>query len=301
MEYEERVKASKGNFPSLVKVIREVAIDRVKDVDLEKIKYYHNIRNKIYHQGNGITPLTNNAEGYRNIAVDLLNNLLLVDLRPLLVGDGMKNKQSAVRMEMFTRDLMPIKTELIKRKEEIQSKLLEQLHENELEFGNPKFILELKEYYLQNKINTENQRWKSSLKRLANEGVFILDYDDNIITNLDDENIFSFTIEYIDERPVGPPPSLLGELYQYSDSFHEDEYLEIVLADDFTESLILITSHIKFLSEIIAIEDYWGMQSIINWDYEARIQDDDFEKVLQEIVDMGKQLINNFDQLRKKG
>lgn len=44
------------------------------------MQFYHELRNKLYHQGNGITIPSDKAQGYAALVVDLLNILLAVDL-----------------------------------------------------------------------------------------------------------------------------------------------------------------------------------------------------------------------------
>ena len=73
-------KLERAGFPSLLKVIRDVAGEQLGEIDLTQVEYYHKIRNKLYHQGDGVVPTKNNLKGYSEIAKDLLRNLLEVDL-----------------------------------------------------------------------------------------------------------------------------------------------------------------------------------------------------------------------------
>jgi hypothetical protein len=85
MKYNKREEASKGSFHDLVEAIKEAGKDSLKGIDLDEVQYYHDIRNKLYHEGDGVIPATVNAERYATIATDLLYRLLSVDLHPLLL------------------------------------------------------------------------------------------------------------------------------------------------------------------------------------------------------------------------
>ena len=68
------------NFPSLLQAVWEVAGDNLRDIDQNQVEYYHRVRNKLYHQGDGVIPTKRNLEEYARIAKQLLKILLEVDL-----------------------------------------------------------------------------------------------------------------------------------------------------------------------------------------------------------------------------
>lgn len=76
MGYEKRREAAQGNFHQLVEGIRKAAGPRLKGIDLRHVEYHHGIRNKLYHEGDGVTATQVRAEEYAAIAVQLLNRLL---------------------------------------------------------------------------------------------------------------------------------------------------------------------------------------------------------------------------------
>ena len=63
------------SFPKLLDAIENHAEDKIKGIDLGEIKWYHRLRNELYHQGNGLTVERNNVEVYAEIA-----NLLFLNL-----------------------------------------------------------------------------------------------------------------------------------------------------------------------------------------------------------------------------
>lgn len=63
-------------FHTLVETVKQIAGDKVNKDELNKVEYFHNIRNKIYHLGDGIVPTKENFEEYLGLAQTLLQNLL---------------------------------------------------------------------------------------------------------------------------------------------------------------------------------------------------------------------------------
>lgn len=80
LSHPERQRAAEGNFHELCRGIKGAAGERLRDIKISHIEFYHDLRNKLYHEGNGITIPTDKAHGYASLAVDLLNRLLAVDL-----------------------------------------------------------------------------------------------------------------------------------------------------------------------------------------------------------------------------
>src|SRR6266498_4182968 len=64
------------SFHKLVEAVRQVAESEVNENDLKESEHYHNIRNKIYHLGEGIVPAKEKFDGYRQLAERLLAILL---------------------------------------------------------------------------------------------------------------------------------------------------------------------------------------------------------------------------------
>lgn len=84
MSYTKRKQAAEGNFHELVKGVKDAAKtagDRLKGINLGHVEYFHGLRNKLYHAGNGITVQGEHAEQYASIAMELLDRLLGVDLK----------------------------------------------------------------------------------------------------------------------------------------------------------------------------------------------------------------------------
>lgn len=80
--YSKRRQACEGSFHDLVRGVEEAAGDRLKGVNLQHVAYFHNVRNKLYHEGDGVTVQPERTSEYAAIAVKLLDRLLGVSVEP---------------------------------------------------------------------------------------------------------------------------------------------------------------------------------------------------------------------------
>lgn len=95
MPYRERRSAAEGNFHALVRGVEKAAKtagDRLKDINLRHVEYFHNLRNKLYHAGNGITVQGDHSEQYSQIALELLDRLLEIPLKHSLEEGSRKQR-----------------------------------------------------------------------------------------------------------------------------------------------------------------------------------------------------------------
>ncbi len=67
------------NFHTLVEAVKQVDEPKINEKDLRRTEHYHNIRNKIYHQGEGIIPAKEKFDEYLQLAERLLATLLNTD------------------------------------------------------------------------------------------------------------------------------------------------------------------------------------------------------------------------------
>ncbi len=63
------------SFPKLLDALEEYAADKIHDIDVGEIEWYHRLRNELYHQGNGLTVERQKVETYSSIAQILFKNL----------------------------------------------------------------------------------------------------------------------------------------------------------------------------------------------------------------------------------
>jgi hypothetical protein len=93
---DERYKAAKGNFHTLVDGLQDAVPDKAHDFEIENIRYYHKIRNTLYHQGDTVSAVrSDHLVGYAKLAVKLLNLLFRISLsdhleppEPIIIKDG---------------------------------------------------------------------------------------------------------------------------------------------------------------------------------------------------------------------
>jgi len=63
------------SFPRLLDALEVYAGDKIHDINLGEIEWYHRLRNELYHQGNGLTVERQKVETYARLAHILFKNL----------------------------------------------------------------------------------------------------------------------------------------------------------------------------------------------------------------------------------
>ena len=76
MSFAKREAAATGSFPELIQGIAEATQHRTLGTAITHVQSYHDMRNKLYRQGNGIAVPTEKAYTYAQIAVDLRREVL---------------------------------------------------------------------------------------------------------------------------------------------------------------------------------------------------------------------------------
>lgn len=107
-----RKKAANGSFHDLVKGVEAAARHKLQPVNLDHVQFYHDIRNKLYHDGTGITVATENVNGYAHLAVALLEILLDVDITDELMKPEI---EARIRSER--------EAAIVKEREELQEEI----------------------------------------------------------------------------------------------------------------------------------------------------------------------------------
>ncbi len=87
-KHEERRDLLKSeSFYKLVEGVKEATGDRLPPDFIGQVMYFHNIRNKMYHEGDGVTITQKNLADYTIFGEDLLEQLLGVSLKPEPIPD----------------------------------------------------------------------------------------------------------------------------------------------------------------------------------------------------------------------
>jgi len=97
IKYQQRKDAAEGNFHNLARTVKE-AVATITETEITHIQYYHDQRNKLYHQGTGITISQQNAFKYGQLSITMLSKLLSVDISGILV-DNEEIKGEAQKVE----------------------------------------------------------------------------------------------------------------------------------------------------------------------------------------------------------
>ena len=92
-KFHDRKKAAKGGFHGLLEAVKISATDELAHLSLTHVEYYHEIRNKLYHDGEGITVSEEKVKNYARLAIDLLKALLDVDLEFILEDPKLVEKE----------------------------------------------------------------------------------------------------------------------------------------------------------------------------------------------------------------
>ena len=67
-------------FPVMLDLLQNHVSDKISTDELDKIEFFHNIRNNIYHQGTGITVSKQIVSKYAILSKDLIARLFEVDI-----------------------------------------------------------------------------------------------------------------------------------------------------------------------------------------------------------------------------
>jgi len=100
MKYFDRRKYAGGNFHNLVDGVTASAKNLVNNTDLQHAKYYHDVRNQLYHQRSGMTVAPDDVRGYAIVAAALMSQLLKIDTQSLL-GDKLDTPAPAINQDSF--------------------------------------------------------------------------------------------------------------------------------------------------------------------------------------------------------
>ena len=69
------LREAENSFPQCLVLLVKYAANRLLGIDKDDIEYYHRIRNKLYHDGTGLSVDQQHLDAYRRIAAILLQNL----------------------------------------------------------------------------------------------------------------------------------------------------------------------------------------------------------------------------------
>lgn len=71
-----------NSFPKMLETLNNHASDKLNNINLGHVEWYHRLRNRLYHDGNGVTVSKEKVERYAEMANVLFMNLFGVKLVP---------------------------------------------------------------------------------------------------------------------------------------------------------------------------------------------------------------------------
>lgn len=89
---DERNLASRKGFHDVLDAVKK-SRHGINSHDLGRVGFFHVVRNKLYHQGNGLTVPQEHVEEYINVAMRLIKNLLKFDIVPLVSLNGLSSEE----------------------------------------------------------------------------------------------------------------------------------------------------------------------------------------------------------------
>jgi hypothetical protein len=126
LKFFDRRKYAAGNFHELTNGVAVSAKNLINDTDLHHAKYYHDVRNQLYHQRTGMTVAPEDVQGYAVVAASLMNTLLNIDLAGVLDERFLTATAPSIGQESF----LELKRELpndIERFRKLMEQLIEKL------------------------------------------------------------------------------------------------------------------------------------------------------------------------------
>lgn len=148
MPHKERRRAAEGNFHDLIRGVERAAKtagNRLKGIDLRHVEYFHGLRNKLYHAGNGITVQGDHAEQYSEVALDLLDRLLGIPLKTSLE----KQRRERTELTCLSAQVDQIKVSLRAQVRALEQDLRLAIEKVEPSFVMPSFEREVESWNIE--------------------------------------------------------------------------------------------------------------------------------------------------------
>ena len=113
--------ATSESFHEIVEGTHAAAPDRLSADDAKHVLHYHDIRNRLYHRGNGITVPAHHVREYAELAVRLLRDLLAIDLAGFMREPDLKREEQKALAEKKREE----QEVLAEKKRQVRAKLKE--------------------------------------------------------------------------------------------------------------------------------------------------------------------------------
>jgi len=100
MKYFDRRKYANGNFHALADGVTASAKKLINKTELQHARYYHSVRNQLYHQRSVMTVAPDDVRAYAFVAAALMSKLLNIDLSGVL-GEQLDTPAATIDQESF--------------------------------------------------------------------------------------------------------------------------------------------------------------------------------------------------------
>jgi hypothetical protein len=112
VQFADRKKYTTGTFHDLIEGVKRCT-NCISDLDLSHIEFYHDIRNRLYHEGNGVTVAQKDLSGYSHAASKVLKSLLEVGL-------GGRTSPAPGTTTVAMEEMEDVRTQLQKRLDDLK-------------------------------------------------------------------------------------------------------------------------------------------------------------------------------------
>jgi hypothetical protein len=285
VSYTKRKDAAEGNFHDLVNGLGAAAGSRVKESDLQEIVYFHDLRNTLYHHGNGITIPTEKANRYAELAVELLKALLDVDLSSQLLRPEIEARQLD-RIKELRSKIDEQEEAFSNAQNQLDLIVLEAIEKIEPKLALPSFnrqFTSIRDKYIENYIDYDGAHQMLS-EDPGKQMQFVKELIQLIDSVIADSKIKSklFTLK---EYPYYGGSGMIESVAQNMlTSWPESSELFLRILD-----LVVAPASISWLDEYIYAHEF-GVGN-----YLPREQDETEEEYLQKILDMGEQSLKSLN------
>jgi len=211
-------------FSDLIKKVKEELAKENLDAELDDVEYFHKVRNKLYHQGDGVKPTSENLHRYSELASKLLKILINVDIFQIESEDT-KPKYSILNEDQhYTYTIEDAAKELSTRLRyfhESCALIVEHLHPS---FATRKFALELQKVWE----DTRGQMYTDdSSFQTVEEAV--------VLTNFTEERLRQF--DEVAKKYIEPQDIMRFGFDVASDVYNESDR-------DFVDSILANVNHL---------------------------------------------------------
>jgi hypothetical protein len=294
--FQKRKEAIDGGFVSLINIVED-AYKFPTTIDIHNVIFYHNIRNKIYHEGNGITVSNEILHTYGLMVVEILKLLIDVDLTDDF------NIQNKIKQDQENRE--KISVAVSSKKDEIDKgfSTLNKSINRAVEIIEPKLLLPSFRDGVQRLIDVHSEwnTYYNSDGELVESRSIVFDPSDRVKFIVAVSKLLETTITDQDLKDK------LFKLTEFDASFYHDGLYPIyIFASDFLygrveEDWYMLLRILQIaIGSTVESNDWANLASFYrNYPNVLPPEDRDKDNYVDEIIEYGNVIITYFSTLEK--